>query len=131
MNRTSFLSLLLLLSMLPVVSSADESRVRPDLCPGGGYFADRPVRSVDFSIFLHPLDDAIETAAEVDEQRFRVGVWRAAVGDLWHVNIEYRELPSAEQLAADSAALEQLAGRMSGEFWAASCIGFPYRIGQR
>lgn len=128
MSKAFFLSLLLL---LPVASGAAESRVRPDICPGGGYFADHPVRSVDFSIFLQPLDDAIETAAAVDDQRFRVRVWRAAVGDLWHVNIEYRELPSAEQLAADSAALEELAGRMSGEFWPAGCIGFPYRLGQR
>ncbi|MFN7783821.1 MAG: hypothetical protein ACK5PG_13935 [Lysobacterales bacterium] len=129
MSKAFFFGLLL----LPVTSGAADPRIRPDLCPGGarGYFADHPVRSVDFSIFLQPLDDAIETAAAVDDQRFRVRVWRAAVGDLWHVNIEYRELPSAEQLAADSAALEELAGRMSGEFWPAGCIGFPYRLGQR
>ncbi|MFY8134840.1 MAG: hypothetical protein ACOVKS_07545 [Aquimonas sp.] len=120
-----------LLLWLPIASVAAETRVRPDLCPGGGYFADHAVRSVDFSIFLRSLDDAIETAAAVDEQRFRVKVWRAAVGDRWRVHIEYRELPSAEGLAAESAVLEDLAGRMSGEFWPASCVGFPYTPGQR
>lgn len=130
MNQAFFFGLLLL---LPITSGAADPRIRPDLCPGGarGYFADHPVRSVDFSIFLQPLDDAIETAAAVDDQRFRVRVWRAAVGDLWRVHIEYRDLPSPKEFAADIAALKGLAGRMSGEFWPAGCDSFPYRLGQR
>jgi hypothetical protein len=122
------LVLLALLSLSAACLAAD-SRVRPDLCPGhsDSLFARHHVKSVDFSFFFRSLDTAIDAAAMVDERRFEVKVWRAAVGDLWRVFIEYRELPTAAQFAQDKAALRRISNSLSGEFWDASCTSFPFK----
>ena len=78
-------------------------------------------------MFFQSLDTAIDAAAMVDERRFEVKVWRAAVGDLWRVFIEYRDLPTAGQLALDRESLKRLSNSLSGEFWGASCTSFPFK----